>query len=84
MLVHLRKGETFADLAAGFAVATATAWRYARETIMLLAARAPKLRDALAAAKKARLTANQPRGRKYMGQSLRTILPRVWPCSSSR
>jgi DDE superfamily endonuclease/Helix-turn-helix of DDE superfamily endonuclease len=53
VLVHLRKGETFADLAAGFAVGTATAWRYARETITLLAARAPKLRSALAAAKKA-------------------------------
>ena len=53
VLVHLRKGETFADLAAGFAVGTATAWRYARETITLLAARAPKLRNALVAAKKA-------------------------------
>jgi DDE superfamily endonuclease/Helix-turn-helix of DDE superfamily endonuclease len=52
-LVHLRKGETFAELAAGFGVGTATAWRYARETITLLAARAPKLRDALAAARKA-------------------------------
>jgi hypothetical protein len=36
-----------------FAVGTATAWRYARETITLPAARAPKLRGALAAAKKA-------------------------------
>jgi hypothetical protein len=53
VLVHLRKGETFAEVAAGFGVGTATAWRYARETITLLAARAPKLRDALAAAKKA-------------------------------
>ena len=53
VLVHLRKGETFADLAAGFEVGTATAWRYARETITLLAARAPKLRDVLAAASKA-------------------------------
>jgi DDE superfamily endonuclease/Helix-turn-helix of DDE superfamily endonuclease len=53
VLVHLRKGETFADLAAGFGVGTATAWRYARETVALLAARAPKLGAALAAAKKA-------------------------------
>ena len=53
VLVHLRKGETFADLAAGFGVGTATAWRYAPETITLLAARAPKLRDALTAARKA-------------------------------
>jgi Helix-turn-helix of DDE superfamily endonuclease len=39
-LAHLRKGETFADLAAGFGVSTATAWRYANETVRLLAARA--------------------------------------------
>jgi hypothetical protein len=53
VLVHLRKGEGFADLAAGFMVGTATAWRYVRETVTLLAARAPKLPAALAAAKKA-------------------------------
>ena len=53
VLVHLRKGEGFAELAAGFGVGTSTAWRYARETITLLAARAPKLRGALAAARKA-------------------------------
>src|ERR1051326_6000195 len=52
-LAHLRNGETFADLAAGFAVGTATAWRYAREATTLLAARAPELRGALAAARKA-------------------------------
>jgi Helix-turn-helix of DDE superfamily endonuclease len=27
-LVYLRKGETFAELAAGFGVGTTTAWRY--------------------------------------------------------
>jgi hypothetical protein len=53
VLVHLRKGEGFAELAARFPVGTATAWRYTRETIALLAARAPKLRGALAAAKRA-------------------------------
>jgi len=53
VLVYLRKGETFAELAAGFGVGTATAWRYARETVALLAARAPRLKAALAAAKKA-------------------------------
>jgi hypothetical protein len=26
--VHLKKGETFAQVAAGFGVGTATAWRY--------------------------------------------------------
>src|SRR6185312_10452902 len=28
VLAYLRKGETFADLAAGFGVGTTTAWRY--------------------------------------------------------
>jgi DDE superfamily endonuclease len=46
-------GETFAELAAGFGVGTATAWRYVTETVALLAARAPKLRQALRDAKKA-------------------------------
>ena len=53
VLAHLHKGETFADLAAGFGIGTATAWRYVRETVALLAGRAPKLPAALAAAKKA-------------------------------
>jgi hypothetical protein len=55
VLAYLRKGETFADLAAGFAVSTATAWRYVNETVALLSARAPKLRAALRAAKKNKL-----------------------------
>ena len=53
VLAHLRKGETFAELAAGFAVGTTTAWRYVQETVALLAARAPKLRQAVRAAQKA-------------------------------
>jgi DDE superfamily endonuclease len=53
VLVYLRKGETFADLAAGFEVGTSTAWRYVNETAALLAARAPKLRKAVRDAKKA-------------------------------
>ena len=47
VLAYLRKGETFADLAAGFGIGTTTAWRYATETVALLSARAPKLRRAL-------------------------------------
>ena len=43
VLAYLRKGETFAELAA-FSIGTATAWRYVNETTALLAARAPKLR----------------------------------------
>ena len=39
VLACLSKGETFAELAAGFAVGTTTAWRYVQETVALLAAR---------------------------------------------
>jgi len=52
-LAYLRKGETFAELAAGFGVGTATALRYATETVALLATRSPKLRKALREAKTA-------------------------------
>jgi Helix-turn-helix of DDE superfamily endonuclease/DDE superfamily endonuclease len=51
VLAYLRKGEPFAELAAGFGIGTATAWRYVTETVGLLAARSPKLRQALAKAK---------------------------------
>ena len=53
VLAYLRKGETFAELAAGSGVGTATAWRYVTETVALLAARSPKLRQALAQARRA-------------------------------
>jgi hypothetical protein len=55
VLAYLRKGETFADLAAGFGVSTATAWRYVNETVPLLAARSPKLGQALRQAGKDKL-----------------------------
>ena len=53
VLAYLRKGETLAELAAGFGVGTTTAWRYVTETVALLAARSPKLRQALAQANEA-------------------------------
>jgi DDE superfamily endonuclease/Helix-turn-helix of DDE superfamily endonuclease len=53
VLAYLRKGDTFAGLAAGFGIGTATAWRYVTKTVALLAGRAPKLRQALTGAKKA-------------------------------
>ena len=53
VLAYLRKGDPFAELAAGFGVGTTTAWRYLNETVELLAARAPRLRQALARAKDA-------------------------------
>ena len=53
VLSYLRKGETFAELAAGFGIGTATAWRYVTQTVALLAARSPTLRRALRDARKA-------------------------------
>ena len=53
VLVYLKKGETFAEVAAGFGVGAATAWRYVNETVDLLAARAPKLRKAVRDARRA-------------------------------
>jgi DDE superfamily endonuclease len=53
VLAYLRKGERFADLAAGFGIGTATAWRYVTETVGLLAGRPPTLRTALADASRA-------------------------------
>lgn len=52
-LVHLRKGEAYTEVAAGFGISVATAWRYVTETVALLAQRAPKLDHAIRAAKKA-------------------------------
>jgi hypothetical protein len=47
VLAHLRNGDTYARLAAGFGVGIATVYRYVRETVDLLAARAPSLTAAL-------------------------------------
>ncbi len=41
VLVHLRKGEPFAEVGAGVGVSTTTCWRYVNETVELLARRAP-------------------------------------------
>lgn len=43
VLAHLRNGDTYARLAAGFEISTATVFRYIREAIALLAAQAPTL-----------------------------------------
>jgi hypothetical protein len=53
VLACLRNGDTFAELAAGFGVGTATALRHVTQTTALLAARAPELRQALTGAKEA-------------------------------
>lgn len=41
MVAHLRKGETYADLACGFRIGTSTVYGYIREALELLAATAP-------------------------------------------
>jgi hypothetical protein len=50
VLAHLRKGETYADLAVGFKIGTTTVFRYIREAIDALAALAPTLAQAIAIA----------------------------------
>ena len=47
-LAHLRNGDTYTRLAAGFEVGVATAWRYVQEAITLLAAAADDLATAMA------------------------------------
>ncbi|MBP1782030.1 hypothetical protein J3R08_001880 [Micromonospora sp. HB375] len=46
-MAHLRNGDTYTRLAAGFAVGVTTAWRYVQEVIALLAAVAEDLTAAM-------------------------------------
>src|SRR3954471_16262268 len=52
VLVHLRKGETYRDLAVGFRVGVTTAYRYLREGLTVLAAMAPTLTQAMTTARR--------------------------------
>jgi hypothetical protein len=47
VLAHLRCGDTYARLAAGFGVGVTTVWRYVTELVDLLAAHAPGLAAAM-------------------------------------
>ena len=49
-LAHLRNGQPYAQLAAGFGIGTTTAYRYVTEAVELLAALAPTLAEAMRAA----------------------------------
>ena len=51
VLAHLCKGETYAELAAGFCVGTTTVYRYLSEALELLAALAPTLAQAIEVAR---------------------------------
>ncbi|MFE3389989.1 transposase family protein [Streptomyces anulatus] len=46
-LAHLRCGDTYAQLAAGFGIGIATVYRYIREAVQALAAIAPSLAEAM-------------------------------------
>ncbi|MBI0299489.1 transposase [Streptomyces sp. PRKS01-29] len=46
-LAHLRCGDTYAQLAAGFGIGIATVYRYIREAVEALAALAPSLAEAM-------------------------------------
>jgi Helix-turn-helix of DDE superfamily endonuclease len=46
-LAHLRNGDTYTRLPAGFEVGVSTAWRYVQEAIALLAAAADDLATAM-------------------------------------
>jgi len=50
-VAHLRKGETYTDLACGFAIGTSTVYHYLREALDLLAAMAPTLTQAIEVAR---------------------------------
>ncbi|MEU5485575.1 transposase family protein [Streptomyces mirabilis] len=51
VLAHLRCGDTYAQLAAGFGIGIATVYRYIREAVEVLATLAPTLREAMTTAR---------------------------------
>jgi hypothetical protein len=52
VIAHLRKGETYADLAVGFGIGTTTVFRYIREALEVLAALVPSLEQAIEIARR--------------------------------
>jgi DDE superfamily endonuclease len=47
VIAHLRKGETYADLAIGFGIGTTRVFRYICEALEVLATMAPTLTEAI-------------------------------------
>ena len=77
---HLRKGETYADLACGFRIGTTTVYRYLCEAIELLAAMAPTLEQAIEIARgKAYVTLDTLDGKAPIGTHPRAGLRRRAP-----
>ena len=54
VVAHLRKGETYTDLAVGFGVGTTTVFRYIREALDVLTDLAPTLEQAIDVARRKR------------------------------
>jgi hypothetical protein len=52
VVAHLRKGETYTDLAVGFGIGTTTVFRYIREALDVLATMAPTLDEAIDVARR--------------------------------
>lgn len=52
VVAHLRKGETYPDLAGGFGIGTTTVFRYIREALDVLAVLAVTLSQAIEAARR--------------------------------
>ena len=52
VVAHLRKGETYTDLAIGFGIGTTTVFRYIREALDVLADLAPTLEQAIDVARR--------------------------------
>ncbi|MET0417008.1 MAG: transposase family protein [Actinoplanes sp.] len=72
-LAHLRNGDTYTRLAAGFEIGIATAWRYVQQAVMLLSAAADDLDTAM---RRIRLLAYADKGYQGARGSVRTPFKR--------
>ena len=79
VVAHLRKNDTYAELACGFGVGTSTVYRYIQEGIELLAAKAPTLEQAIEVAKRKAFVTHCGSRRSRNGHGPAT--PRSTPCS---